>query len=874
MRRHLLLYLLLLFPLCLKAQTYHLITQTNGTQTFPNNTATVSPVNGACPTTPVPSVCGITGYAIGCGTNNGFDYSFVNPISHVRIRAVGIDQGEFLVLTLNNSKYMINLAELSSCPANCSLPISYTIQNGEVGSTVPSGGNGEGVTVDVIPGFQIYEIDISNNNLQQGLGGFVYQLEVVNDTCGANTLVATANSPCVGQSLNFSATNAPAGVTAYNWSGPLSFSSSQQNPAIANATQAHTASPYYVTATRGACNYTKEVKVVVKGNPTVTTVSSSPAAPCPGQNVSLQATADSAGSTYAWTGPNSYSSNQQNPTVTNTSFQSQGTYTVVATKNGCASAPASTTVTLAPLGVTPTASNDGPVCPGKTVNLYASAVPDPNATYLWIGPNSFSTTTKDPVLTNVAYTDSGKYYVVSVSNGCQSPPDSTTVVIAPLAQTPEADSAIVVCPGTPLDLKASTIAGATYSWTGPIFPTPSPMQNPSVPNAHAGFAGKYFVTATDTANVQYPTIPNATSILAGKYYVRANVGGCISLADTTIVVVEITTPTPEAGSNGPVCEGTDLQLTASAIANASYKWKGPDNYSSTAQNPARPGAQPAISGSYIVEANVDGCISIPDTVTVTVKPAPTVAIQGDTLLCESETLNLTALSPQEPVSYQWTLPNGTAFIEKNLSVAGVDAGASGKYSVYVNHDGCQSLTPGVIDVRVKPLPAIPTASNNSSTKDSARKIGQEIKLFGNNTTTGVTYSWTGPNGFTSNAQNPVIKDISKLYEGKYTLTTMLDGCATEVSTEVFVSNRNFVILYPNPNDGIFTLKASLGKDQVADLFIVNAVGQIVYRDKVEVKGKLLLKEFSLGANLSNGVYLLHIPLEKDDDIDLRFVIKR
>ncbi|WP_276132404.1 T9SS type A sorting domain-containing protein [Polluticoccus soli] len=939
MSRHLRLYLLLpvvmLFvPLLMRGQMYHHIPYTTSSVTVGGNTVTVTPYNA----TTQASICNLSNaYALQTGiggTGSSFMFSFSAPASHIRIRLLDMNVGDFVGVKINSLQHTLQYSEVSPIdPAlnlTCNNQTADSIENGLLTTYSPTSSQGRSAQIDLNPGTQINDFEFFYEQNPAGSGAALFEIYFVNDTCGANTLTATANTPCEGQSLNLGAVNVPPGVTDYSWSTipPLAFSSAIANPTITNITKAD-AGYYYLTATRGNCVYTDDIEVKVKTRPVVTTISSSPAAPCPGQNFNLSADADSLGSTFSWTGPNSYTSAQQNPTVTNTSFLSQGTYSVVATYNGCPSVPKTTNVTLFSSAVTPTAAPVAPLCPGKTLNLSASTVPDPNATYLWIGPNNFSSTSLTPSISNITFADSGKYYVVSVTNGCQSLPDSVSVKVDILTPTPDADSAIVVCPGATMKLNVANMPGATFKWTGPAFPTPSPVQNPSVPNATAGFAGKYFVTATingcvsrpdstvvtldittptpetDSLTIvcpnttlklfvdtvagatyywagpagfsttgQYPTIPNATSIIAGKYYVRVNVNGCMSLADTTVVVLQITTPTPEAGSNGPICEGTNLQLTALQIPNASYKWKGPGGFSSNAQNPALPNAAPETAGQYIVEANVDGCISLPDTVTVDVKRSPTVTLEGDTLICENDTLNLAAISPQDGISYQWTLPSGSNFTEKYLAIANADGKAAGRYSVYVNHEGCQSKAPGIIDVRVKPLPAIPVASNNSSTTDSARKVGQEIKLYSENATPGITYSWTGPDGFTSTQQNPVLKDISKRNEGIYTIRTILDGCQTLAETEVFVSNRNYVVLYPNPNDGKFTLKASLGKDQAADLFIVNAVGQVVYKDKVDVKGKLLLKEFSLGANLSNGVYLLHIPLEGDDDIDLRFVITR
>src|SRR4030067_872021 len=97
------------------------------------------------------------------------------------------------------------------------------------------------------------------------------------------------------------------------------------------------------------------------------TVNSSPSAPiagsnspvCSGQTLSL--TASSTGTTYFWSGPNSFTSTSQNPTIAGVTTASSGTYSVTATNNGCTSAAGTTSVTVNQIPSAPTASSNSPV---------------------------------------------------------------------------------------------------------------------------------------------------------------------------------------------------------------------------------------------------------------------------------------------------------------------------------------------------------------------------------------------------------------------------------------------------------------------------------------------------------------------------------
>lgn len=76
--------------------------------------------------------------------------------------------------------------------------------------------------------------------------------------------------------------------------------------------------------------------------------------------------------------------------------------------------------------------------------------------------------------------------------------------------------------------------------------------------------------------------------------------------------------TPTAGSNSPVSAGGTINLTASTVPGATYYWTGPNNFTSTQQNPSIPNASVNEAGTYTVVAIANGCTSAVATVTVVV----------------------------------------------------------------------------------------------------------------------------------------------------------------------------------------------------------------------------------------------------------------
>jgi gliding motility-associated-like protein len=76
------------------------------------------------------------------------------------------------------------------------------------------------------------------------------------------------------------------------------------------------------------------------------------------------------------------------------------------------------------------------------------------------------------------------------------------------------------------------------------------------------------------------------------------------------------------GSNSPICANSSIQLYAAAPAGTSFTWTGPDNFSSTMQNPVIAGAQLTNSGVYTLNANFNGCAFLPGSVSVVVATMP------------------------------------------------------------------------------------------------------------------------------------------------------------------------------------------------------------------------------------------------------------
>ena len=82
-------------------------------------------------------------------------------------------------------------------------------------------------------------------------------------------------------------------------------------------------------------------------------------------------------------------------------------------------------------------------------------------------------------------------------------------------------------------------------------------------------------------------------------------------------------------------------------------------------------------------------------------------------------------------------------------------------------------------------------------------------------------------------------------------------------------------LMPNPNNGTFTVKGTLGilTDEEITLEVTNMIGQTVYSSKVMVQNGKLNEQIQLGSKLANGMYLLNLKSGSDNRV-FHFVIEQ
>ena len=113
-------------------------------------------------------------------------------------------------------------------------------------------------------------------------------------------------------------------------------------------------------------------------------------------------------------------------------------------------------------------------------------------------------------------------------------------------------------------------------------------------------------------------------------------------------------PPPAASSSGAFCQGQTLNLFATTVPGAFYRWTGPNGFTSTVQSPTIPNATLDAAGVYSVIAVVDGCESSGATTVVdAVPPAPGPTVIGQTQACLGGALTLRV--GDTAFTHQWYL---------------------------------------------------------------------------------------------------------------------------------------------------------------------------------------------------------------------------
>jgi len=322
--------------------------------------------------------------------------------------------------------------------------------------------------------------------------------------------------------------------------------------------------------------------------------------------------------------------------------------------------------------------------------------------------------------------------------------------------------------------------GLTYSWTS----TP------------AGFtsSASQFIESISSAITFHLDVSNSSQ-------------GCSNTGN--LVMDVLPTPAPTATTNAPICTGE--QLTVGVDAYSSYQWSGPNGFNSTLQNPVVSGnAQSAHAGTYTVTVTNTFLCTASTFVNVTVdaRPVPYIINQTNVSCFGAGDGEVeVGSSGVGPFTFDWGFGSDYA---NTTTISNLSAG-SFNVSVWADN-GCQS-DPDLGVTITEPTQLVVSPSMNGGTC-----VGETIYLYSNASggTPGYSYSWSGPNGFSNNSENPSISNISLAESGTYTITvTDNNGCSESSIINITVNALPVVTITPSGSTtfcdgGSVNLDASAG----------------------------------------------------------------
>uniref|UniRef100_UPI00054E2596 PKD domain-containing protein n=1 Tax=Aquimarina pacifica TaxID=1296415 RepID=UPI00054E2596 len=442
--------------------------------------------------------------------------------------------------------------------------------------------------------------------------------------------------------------------------------------------------------------------------------------------------------TYLWTGPTNFTATAQNITVTQA-----GIYVVeVSTSGGCVG---STTVEVEENITIPNVSTsiDGELgCSSSLVELLGNST-TPDVTYYWMGPDGFSTTDQNP---SVSLAGLYTLTVTDPSNGCTNS-ESITVTFS-------GDSEINIwqenfndaSDGTNVDTGAT--AWSVDADSSDLFYV---IDNEFVVS-NIGLVGEAIwisqsIDISNTTNtsllidVRSMTLDGALMNDSGdkldyiRFYYIIDDGQEI-LFDEKLGAINnhSTSPTQVAVSN---LVGSNLQIIVRARATANDEFYYFDNIQVLGFG----------ESAIEVSASVDGVLT-----------------------CATNTVTLLGDSSVDNGTYVWTGPNNFEASTKDITIS-----EAGEYTLTVTTEtGCSGAAIVIVEEDITP-PNVDVAVSGALDCSVS-----SVDLFGSSSSN-VSYSWIGPNGFSSIEQNP-----SATEAGIYTLTVtdLSNGCTNSKSITV------------------------------------------------------------------------------------------
>lgn len=541
--------------------------------------------------------------------------------------------------------------------------------------------------------------------------------------------------------------------------------------------------------------------------------------------------------------------------------------------NGCTNSTTQTvTINPNPLPVI-SPSGTSEICDGSNIILNAGAG---YSTYNWSNGQNGQTNT---------VTQAGTYNVtVTTAFGCTATSPSVQILVN---QPPVVDlgNDTTICTGSTLTLDAGN-SGADYSWstfeiTQTITVSTTNAYTVSVTDQN-GCVGTDNIAVT-VSNLLDPIIVASgplTFCTGGSVDLDAGAGydtyqwgtgessqtitvntpgvvelqvwdefGCSGTDEVIVDVQQLPNAVITAGGSLSICEGDSVTLSASSNF-ATYEWNpGLETTSSITVSE---------SGTYSVTVTDpnNNCEASSNSLTVVVNSVadPYIVASGVLEFCNGGSVSL-SVEPGPYTSYLWTSGSTTPSIVVT---------ETGDYAVTViDANNCTDSTLLGTPIHVEVWDPQPTADQQG---DSVLVTNGPFSA----------YQWYLNGVAISGATSPVYYPIES---GNYVLEVWDEnGCSgTSFNIEftftgIFdLSSMYDINVFPNPNNGQFTLDVEFGETTTATITLKDVLGKDIMTPEFVQSVSSLRRSFNI-SHLSQGVYHLHLSTERG--VVVKRIIKR
>jgi PKD repeat protein/pimeloyl-ACP methyl ester carboxylesterase len=232
--------------------------------------------------------------------------------------------------------------------------------------------------------------------------------------------------------------------------------------------------------------------------------------------------------------------------------------------------------------------------------------------------------------------------------------------------------------------------------------------------------------------------------------------------------------------------------------------------------------------------------------------------------CTPLSVQFSNQSVGNPTSYSWSFPGGTpsSSTQQNPTISYNSAGTFPVTFTVNNSQGNSTITKnGYITVTAKPTAEF----------DYQVEANNSIKFLNQTNNTGLaqTYTWTFGDNISSAEFSPLHTYASS---GTYSVKLVAqNSCGntsktrnvmvTLVGTENQDLDGSVISIFPNPNNGMFTVKIKSSTQGTHEIKIINSIGQTIKCDKIIKTNEEYISEYDL-QNLPSGLYILQVISEK------------